>query len=559
MVRKRLHRQIYYFDIKVVLAVILFLNCARASYATNREIVRSFCESLSSWASEGKISHLHAMENLRSESPSFRIGTRLMTELAQKNGLSKTDTYDWDNYIPCMQKEIDRGIQVSFSNINNVPVDYIEYDYPGLQYVSCNVVFKGTINSTQKDLFILKNGKIVKIADYIEKIDTATGVRKVKIDYLDLAESAFADGDYAKCYSLYKQGGLKELRQTNVIHRKSEVFPYIESCIALGYWNDAMHGITDNDAITNRKTWVNGREWKLDSEDIRTWNREKDPLMNHLLEKTYLYYVDKVSYLKESPIIKHVAECRGIPVDRLMEKASAYFWNYRRYRISISTTYAAAELGHVEARNRLGKYLLTGKVSDPMAGVDFTIRPDTIKALQWMERAAEKGDVESAKTAAHFYLTGKGVEQDLRKAFSFYSMDAQGADYDMKYGLGLCYYYGYGVERDAEKALSLLKDAEDWHAEVPYLIGNLLFADNYDTEAVKYYKRALNRGNLNKSVRKSILMVLSECHRHGRCGLPVDPEESERLLREAENISEDGIGSADRYMMSLTQISLDHE
>ena len=116
-----------------VLVSILFLSCVRVSYADNIEIVRSFCEGLSSWASEGKISYLHAMENLRSESPSFRIGNKLMDMLAAKNGLSKTDTYEWDVYVPCIQKEIDNGIEISFAKIMNVPEEYIEYDYPGLE------------------------------------------------------------------------------------------------------------------------------------------------------------------------------------------------------------------------------------------------------------------------------------------------------------------------------------------------------------------------------------------------------------------------------------------
>ena len=36
-----------------------------------------------------------------------------------------------------------------------------------------------------------------------------------------------------------------------------------------------MHGITDNHTIINRNTWVNGIEWKLNPEDLKTWNLEK--------------------------------------------------------------------------------------------------------------------------------------------------------------------------------------------------------------------------------------------------------------------------------------------
>lgn len=160
----------------IIVALILNFNLSVKAESTS--VVKQFGENLSSWVSNQRITNLHAMENLCSKSPSFRIGNKLMASMADKNNLTKTDTYDWDNYITCLQKEVDNGLQISFSNIQPVPEGYIEMNYPGLQYVSCSVKINSSSSNELKDLFILKNEKIVKITDYIEKIDEITGKKK---------------------------------------------------------------------------------------------------------------------------------------------------------------------------------------------------------------------------------------------------------------------------------------------------------------------------------------------------------------------------------------------
>lgn len=543
----------------ILITCILSLNV----YSQNTAIVQRYCNSFASWASDKNIIFLHEMENLRSESPSFRIGNKLMNQLASKNGLPKTDTYDWDIYVPCIQKEVDNGIEISFSNIKNVPKDYIEHDYPGLEYVSCNISIKGSVITELRDLFILKNSKIVKITDYIETTDIAIGKKKIEIDYLDLARCAFADQDYLKCYNLYKEGGLKSLNKTAKkqygYRSESDIFPFVESCIALGKWDEAMHGITDNDVITNRKTWVNGIEWKLNPEDLKNWSKEKNPLMDYLLKKTYKFYCYNPTRIQYSPIVKHVSKCRNKSMDEMLSDASSYFWNERSSWLNEIPLRAAAELGHFEAQKQLGMYYLTGKNTDPVSRNNNAITCDTIKAVSWFEQAAIQGNIESANIAAHFYLSGDGVKQDFFKAFALYNMHSNQNNYDTQYGLGLCYYLGYGVQRNIQTALSYLIESEDWHAEVPYLIGNIYYMDNYNPKAIIYYNRALKRNSLNKSVRRSILMNLSECNRYGRCGLPINVSEADRLLNEAHNIELSDMQDINDYLISLTKIYLTNE
>lgn len=546
-------------------SLFIFISCILSInvYSQNTTVVQQYCKSFASWASDRNITFLHEMENLRSESPSFRIGNKLMNQLASKNGLPKTDTYDWDVYVPCIQKEVDNGIEISFSNIKTVPEEYIEQNYPGLEYVSCNVSITGSVNTELKDLFILKDRKIVKIADYIETTDIISGKKKIEIDYLDLARCAFADQDYLKCYNLYKTGGLKSLNQTAKkqygYRSSSDIFPFVESCIALGKWDEAMHGITDNHVIINRKTWVNGVEWKLNAEDLKNWSNEKNPLMDHLLKKTYEFYCYNPTQIQYSPMVNHVSKCRNKSLDEMLSHASSYFWSERSNWINEIPLRAAAELGHHEAQKQLGIYYLTGKNTDPVSRNNNTITCDTVKAVRWFEQSAIQGNIESANIAAHFYLSGNGVKQDFSKAFALYSMHSTQNDYDTQYGLGLCYYYGYGVQRNTQIALSYLIEAQDWHTEVPYLIGNIYYIDNYNPQAVIYYNRALKRKDLNDAVRYSILIKLSECNRYGRCGLPVNVSEADQLYNQANTIGVFEAKDIDEHLISLTKIKFDHE
>lgn len=543
--------------------LISFVFMGTNIFAQKVDVVQQYCKNFASWASEKNITYLHAMEDLRSESPAFRIGNKFMDQLASKNNLPKTDTYDWDVYVPCLQKEVDNGIQISVSNIKSVPEEYVDQKYPGLQYVACNICINGNVSIKSHDLFILKDNKIVKIADYVETTDSTTGKKKIEIDYLDLARCAFADKDYLKCYKLYKEGGLKTIEKIAKEHdgKRSgkDIFPYVESCIALEKWDEAMHGITDNHVITNRKRWINGIEWKLNPEDLKNWSKKKEPLMEFLLKTTYAFYCSNTRSLKDSPIINHISRCRNLPIDKINENAALYFWNERCYWINEVPLRAAAELGHFEAQKQLGKYYLTGHNNDPISQNKSSIPCDTLKAVHWFEKAASKGDIESANIAAHFYMTGHGIKQDFTKAFSLFNMNASKNDYDSNYGLGLCYYMGYGVQRNIQLALPYLKEAEDWHSEVPYIIGNIYYIDDYNPAAITYYNKALKRSNLNKSIRYTILRTLSDCNRYGRCGLPINIKEADKLLEEANTLNAPVLQSINEYLISLTQINVDYE
>lgn len=555
--------KVYVKHAKLIPCIIvgLILSFSLSVRAESTSVVKQFGENLSSWVSNQRITNLQAMENLCSKSPSFRIGNKLMASMADKNNLTKTDTYDWDNYITCLQKEVDNGLQISFSNIQSVPEGYIEMNYPGLQYVSCSVKINSSSSNEFKDLFILKNEKIVKITDYTEKIDEITGKKKIEIDYLELARAAFGDGDYQKCYDLYKNGGLKRIKSKekrgHLIY-DTDIFPYIESCIALKDWDGAMYGFT---RMMNRKYWVNGIEWKLNPEDIRDWTKEKTPLMTTLLEKTYTYYTYDVESIRKSPLIRHIQIRTGLSTDQYIQYASQYFMqNKNLYRDRVIWLKAAADCGHTDAQRQIGKLYLTGyNLNKENLEYYETMLPcDTIKAVYWFDRASESGDIEASKIAASFHLGGIGLEKNEAKAYSCYSSCEAQLDYDVQFGLGICHYYGMGTYKNEDTALQYLIMAEDWHPEIPYLIAQI-YLNKSDSRAIKYLSKILQRKNVNDGIKHETLKTLSDCYRLGKCGISINTEESDRLALEANKYIQMDPQQMQDYFISLTHIDFENE
>lgn len=112
---------IYNMINRTFLTALIIISWTAYVSAQGTSIVQQYCENLASWASNKNIRYLHAMEALRSEYPSFRIGTKLINQLATKYNVPQTNTYEWDVYIPCIQKEVDKGIEISYSDIKAVP------------------------------------------------------------------------------------------------------------------------------------------------------------------------------------------------------------------------------------------------------------------------------------------------------------------------------------------------------------------------------------------------------------------------------------------------------
>lgn len=81
------------------------------------------------------------------------------------------------------------------------------------------------------------------------------------------------------------------------------------------------------------------------------------------------------------------------------------------------------------------------------------------KALYWIEKSANLGNIDAQMLAADYYESGKGVEIDLEKAISWYEKAAGNGGAYAKYVLAFFYGTGQGVEFNSKKAVELYQAA----------------------------------------------------------------------------------------------------
>lgn len=83
------------------------------------------------------------------------------------------------------------------------------------------------------------------------------------------------------------------------------------------------------------------------------------------------------------------------------------------------------------------------------------------KALYWLERSANLGNLDAQILAANYYEYGKGVEISLEKTVYWYEKAANNGGKYAKYVLAFFYGTGQGVEFNCKKAVDLYQSAYD--------------------------------------------------------------------------------------------------
>lgn len=85
----------------------------------------------------------------------------------------------------------------------------------------------------------------------------------------------------------------------------------------------------------------------------------------------------------------------------------------------------------------------------------------TEKIFSLYSEAAEKGDIIALNNLGCCYLSGDGVEEDVKKAIKCFEEAAQQGDELAKINLADCYAIGNGVRRNLNKAYKLYNDAAE--------------------------------------------------------------------------------------------------
>lgn len=116
----------------------------------------------------------------------------------------------------------------------------------------------------------------------------------------------------------------------------------------------------------------------------------------------------------------------------------------RDYNIGFEYIEKAAQQGNVDALCNLAILYKRGKGCD----IDFD------KSIEIHEEAFELGNTKSAYKLGYMYFKGLGsIDQDYEKAVEWFTK----SEYPFSdFFLGVCYYYGYGVTQDKAKALDIV-------------------------------------------------------------------------------------------------------
>lgn len=140
--------------------------------------------------------------------------------------------------------------------------------------------------------------------------------------------------------------------------------------------------------------------------------------------------------------------------DALVEKGQAA-WEAERYNEAAQYFTQAIERGSTRAMVQLSR----------LYEKEGTGLQDAEKSVQWMEKAAELGDVDAMKDCMNREYRGVNHKWDFQKLRYWAEKLADMEDGDGCYMMGLIYYEGYGVAKDMKKASRYLKAAMDQHVE----------------------------------------------------------------------------------------------
>lgn len=109
---------------------------------------------------------------------------------------------------------------------------------------------------------------------------------------------------------------------------------------------------------------------------------------------------------------------------------------------NIPDIHQQAEQGNPKAQYQLGLMYLSGQ----------GIQKDVKAAAKWYRKAAEQGNPEGQFGLGVLYFHGQGLPQDQQEAAKWYRKAAEQGNTDGQLGLGILYFMGKGVPQDDRQA-----------------------------------------------------------------------------------------------------------
>jgi TPR repeat protein len=132
--------------------------------------------------------------------------------------------------------------------------------------------------------------------------------------------------------------------------------------------------------------------------------------------------------------------------------------------------------------------------------VGLNVEQSYVKAFEWYEKSAERGDATGQWRLGSMYDSGNGVEQNDRKAFEWHKKSAKQGDATGQWRLGATYDFGKGVEQNDTKAFGWYKKSAEQGSAIGqrrlgymYELGKSV--EQSDDEAFEWYKKSAKQGN----------------------------------------------------------------
>jgi TPR repeat protein len=182
---------------------------------------------------------------------------------------------------------------------------------------------------------------------------------------------------------------------------------------------------------------------------------------------------------------------------------------------------AAAEHGHVRDQIVLGNAYLSGR----------GVQQDLKKAAYWYEKAAGAGDPTAQNEIGYFYQVGLGVHPDPARSVHWFQLAASSGFVDAKVNLAVAYLWGNGVHKNEGLAEQLIREAIDKGSGVAATyLGEMYYfgigVKQDQAAAEPWYEKGVKLHNSLALYRLGVILSRPADH-------PRDLQRSALLMREA--------------------------
>jgi len=166
------------------------------------QVVQSYGNNLHSWSETGSMVYRDNIMSICSDGRKVAIfKDKLSHQLAKEYKYPEQNFHQLRNFIIWIDKKVGEHANIQIYNIkqrSNSEIDvsnskastfsYNKKIDQELKYVSCDISITGTTSNYHgSQLIYIRNGKIVKVDDYIV-VTTPTGEKKIKVDLSDMMD-----------------------------------------------------------------------------------------------------------------------------------------------------------------------------------------------------------------------------------------------------------------------------------------------------------------------------------------------------------------------------------